>query len=118
MKNKNILINQFFEDVIKPISDKEYQERIWVKGLGPESDSFDETINDFFYFTEKINKDYKKYELEEDEYDLVKKMEEQIIFFCSSQPVVGNDAEIIKDPHWHKIQDLAKEVYEKLKRFH
>lgn|GEM_PF-1481320 len=34
--------------VVKVVADKEYQERVWLRGEGPEVDSWDETINRFF----------------------------------------------------------------------
>jgi adenosine deaminase len=38
------------------VSSQEYQERVWLKGLGPECDSYDETICNFFDTAVNVNK--------------------------------------------------------------
>ena len=43
---KQILLG--FIKIFTRISDKEYQQRVWIDGKGPECDDFDDTVCDFF----------------------------------------------------------------------
>jgi len=110
MKSKNSFLSKFFEDAIQAIADRNYQERVWVKGLGEECDSFDETINEFCFYMERINADYIKCGLNKEEYLLLKHLESSVDEYCNTLPEIGIDEEIIKDPKWHAVSKLAKDV--------
>ena len=118
MKNNDFFISRFIEGAIDPMADREYQIRIWVKGDGPECDSFDETINEFYYFFDILDSNYKEYGLIDEEFKLIRELEEKVDAFCEVTPVIGIDSEIVNDPRWVLITEFAKKIYEKLKRFH
>jgi hypothetical protein len=58
-------------DTVYGVSSREYQERVWLKGLGPECDSYDETICNFFDTAKDVIKNYKEFKLTEYERDVL-----------------------------------------------
>ena len=116
MKNENSFISRFLRDAIKPIADRQYQIRVWVKGEGSECDSFDETINDFYYYVEIINENYKKWGLKKKEFQLMHQLEEKIDSFCNEIPITNQGSEIIKDPRWVLITECASNFYKEMNK--
>ena len=108
-----------FLETIKVLSDKEFQERIWLKGLGPECCDFDEVICDFFDDSEGIFPKYRKYGISEKQYQILLKFYKLLERYCdytSEEGIV--EAEIIlKDPKWHEIQEFAKKVLKAFEDF-
>lgn len=103
-------------DVIKAISDIEFQERIWVRGEGPEVSSFDEEMNFFFDTLEIIDFSKKQeYGFSEEQVNSIYLIRDALDNYCDTLPLVTNDRKIFKDPMWKKIVQLASEVYDKLK---
>lgn len=98
-------------DTIIDIADPDYQYRIWVKGLGPEVDSFAETMCYFFDELEFVLPNYKKYEISEKQYQLLIDLRDAVKAFSDEVPGMADpEIEILPNPEWHKIQKLAKEV--------
>lgn len=98
---------------INIIADSDYQFRIWVKGLGPEVNSFEEAMCSFFETIEFVLPNYKKYEVSETQYQLIIKLQEALEIFCDAVPeIVDEEKEILPNPEWHKIQKLAQKVIE------
>lgn len=55
--DKDQILETFFR-VLGHISDKDYQIRVWIEGVGPEVDDFDETCCYFFVEADSILKNY------------------------------------------------------------
>ncbi len=111
--SKDIYIRQIlrcFLETIAEISDKDFQERIWIKGLGPECSSFDEAICHFFDDGEDILLNYKKYNISNSQYQLLLILCKRIKKFSDNIPERIEDKIIISEPEWHKIQKMAKKV--------
>ena len=112
--DRNPFLNSFIKDVFRA-SNKEYQERVWIEGKGPECDDFDETADFIIGHGEIILKNYKDYGITENQYFLTKKFWEEFDKFAHS---IGRDylpGDFIDTPEWTKITEMAKEV---LKAFH
>ncbi len=101
-----------FLETVAEISDEDFQERIWVKGLGPECSSFEEAICHFFDDGEPILKNYKEFKITDKQYEEVIQLCDELQKYCDKVPVVVNDQEVLEDPEWGKIIKIAKEVLE------
>ena len=108
MINNEIKINSLLGllEVVKGISDLNYQIRVWIQGVGPECDDFDETVNNFVDFEECIKERYKEYEMTVKQRDIYIKFRDLFREFADDNDfVLDFDAE-----KWQIIMDLAKEV--------
>ena len=113
-RQKNI--KKLLIDIIKTISDTKFQERIWVRGEGPEVNSFDEEINNFFDTLEAIDFSKKEeYGLSEKQVNSICMLRDSLDSYCDTLPLIGDDRKILKDPKWREITSLARLVYERLK---
>jgi len=98
-----------FIDIFTRIASKEFQRRIWIKGEGPEADSFDDTVCDFFIGSDSIIEGYKDLGITERQYALLKRFRDKFRDFSDN-----NDfPEEFKDTlEWEEITEMAKEVLE------
>lgn len=108
---KRQILDSFIEN-IACLSDKEYQERVWIRGDGPECDDIDETIADFFD-EDYVIKKYKDFGITESQYhsliQLQNKLREFTDIFCVYAPGKSTE-ELIAYPQWEEIRDLARVV--------
>ena len=72
---------------ISHISDKQYQQRVWILGKGPEVDDFTETVCHFFDDGDPILKSYKKYGITENQYQIMLKFRNEFEKFCDEKKV-------------------------------
>lgn len=91
------------------ISDEDYQKRVWVRLEGPECDDFDETMTYFFDEIESILKNYKDFGISNEQYQLLVKFHDILDLF-SDEMMYFPAEQIILDPRWQEIRELAKEV--------
>jgi hypothetical protein len=107
MDRKKIL-NDYLE-TISGIADQEYQERVWIRGEGPECDDYTESICHFFDDGDPIISDYKSYSIRENQLNLLIKLREAVYYFNS---VIRFELGFyfIYSPEWTKITLMAKEV--------
>lgn len=69
MKNIKVEMNfDEFLDVFCALANPVYQKRVWVQKLGPQADSFIETVCNFCVFYECNLENYKQYEISEIQY--------------------------------------------------
>ena len=61
INRKQILLSLL--ETIEGISDKNYQNRVWIKGIGPEVDDFEETVNYFFDIGNPLLENYQEFGL-------------------------------------------------------
>lgn len=109
MDQKAFLLRHLYE-VIKEIADAEYQESVWVKGLGPECGSFTEAMCGFFddaqagYILGRL----KEFSLSPQQSKDLEKLFFALSAYSNNTPDLIPDADVIKDPKWLEIQDIAK----------
>ena len=98
--------------IVDHISDKEYQERVWIRGEGPEVDDFDETVCNFFPEADGVVEKYEDFGLTEYQYHLLKDFRDQFEAFADD-----NDwpQKFINTLEWAKIMDMAKNVLQAFK---
>lgn len=111
-------INIFLIPLLEILSDPEYQKKIWLKKIGPEIDSYNECIGEFFELSEAFlpNKEMQEI-LGPKSYEILKNLSDQIKAFHHT--LKGKDKQnielILSSPKWHVIQNLSKDLYTILK---
>ena len=99
------------------ISDADYQDRIWVKHETLEIvDSYDDTTMYFIEDSDVVlsGRDAGRIEMTDAQYTLLKKLNEMVEAYDTSQERPDEDKDIVNDPNWHEIRKYAKLVYEEL----
>ncbi len=94
-------------DTISGVADKEYQQRVWVRGEGPECDDFGETVCNFFGDGDPILEHYKEYGLTEEQYHVLKTFRDEFEIFANDYTEAF---EFVDSPEWAVIVEKAKGV--------
>jgi len=68
--DRDYILKDFLR-LISRISDKEFQMRVWIKGIGPECIDFDETCDYFFVEGVDVIKNYKDYGITEHQHEIL-----------------------------------------------
>lgn len=110
----------FNEECLRRLGDPIYQEKVWLKGIGPEIDSIDDAIASFLVrcsaFIEQAHiQEGLNPELTEKLQSLFSKIEH----YCHTSLGETNDEEItrvLSDTKWHEIQNESKILYELIKK--
>jgi hypothetical protein len=105
-------IMKTFIRIIDHISDKDYQKRVWIKGVGPEVDDFDETVCHFFQEGNGIIEKYKDFELTDHQNQLLRNFLDQFKIFSNENDL---PEEFIDTLEWTKITELAAELIKAFK---
>lgn len=124
-KLPNTKITDFFHLIrtIWVISNKEYQERFWVRQELPmRGDNFMETMETFIGDSEAVleARDAGRVKMTDKQRDMLKNLYEMIDVFEDDPETpedLGygeNDESIVNDPKWHKVREYAKLVYMEL----
>ena len=103
-ETRNKIVNGFI-DIFTRLSSKEFQKRIWIRGEGPEVDSFEDVVCDFFTECDSILENYEEFGLSETQYDLLRRFRDTFQAFTDE-----NDwpESFIDSPEWNKITEMAK----------
>ena len=105
------------------ISNRDYQERFWVRQELPmRGDNFMETTMTFNQHVRGVSeaKDLGLVKMDEKQYEMLMKLYNMLDEFEADpdtppDPGYGeNDKEIVADSRWDKIRNFAKDVYEEL----
>lgn len=106
-------IRELLTRLVLELSDKAFQERVWLRGEGPEVGSVGEFFCNFFddLNINDIIENYKSYEISDSQIEKVIKLKDMLENYSNSIPSTPNDKEVLKDPKWKIIRDFAKEVY-------
>jgi hypothetical protein len=105
------------------ISNKEYQERFWVRQEPPMlyADNYMETLETFSGDTRAALKTNKEelIAMTPKQREMLQKLYDMIDFFTEDPEAPGsdygeNDEAIVNDPRWQKISEYSKLVYEEL----
>lgn len=109
LNNPRKYILDGFLNNLKGIADKEYQERVWIKGLGPEHDNFTETVCDFFDLGEYIFANPEGYNITQEQHKLLLSFRDKFKAFADENDI---PQKFIDTPEWKKITEMAKAVLE------
>jgi len=106
--DKTKILNNHLE-TISGIADREYQERVWIRGEGPECDDYTESICHFFDDGDPIISNYRDYAITERQLSLLVSLRGAVQDFNSNiRFALGPD--FLYSPEWNKITMMAKEV--------
>ena len=105
-KDRENILN-FVLKKISDIANREYQERVWIRGEGPECDDFTETVCHFLDEGENVLDKYNEFDLTDSQYNTLKKFRDDFKVFSDKY----NEAfEFIDTPEWAEIIEKAKIV--------
>jgi len=111
-ENKKQLLDSFIHN-IACLSDKKYQERIWVRSEGPEFDDIDDTVCDFFDDGNPILEKYAEYGITEIQYKSVALLYSKLRKFTDTFQVYSrlkSTEQLIELPQWQEIREESKNV--------
>jgi hypothetical protein len=97
------------------ISSREYQERVWIKALGPQCDSYDETVCEFFDTAADVIKNYKLYKLTEYQRDVLEEFWNVFDKFHYSDVNTFLEQDFIYTPQWEYVMKKAQDVIKAFK---
>src|SRR3990167_11005230 len=90
---------------IANIADKGYQERVWIRGEGPECDDFTETVCCFFSDADPIIEKYKEFRITDVQCHFLKEFRDAFDIFCTRYHEIF---EFIDSPEWNKLWKKLK----------
>ncbi len=102
---KKDILKQYLR-YISHISDKEYQIRKWIHGEPPGTD-FDEMVCQFIDIGDPILANYKKFQITENQYLILKQFRDKFSDFADSH---NSPSDFIDTPEWTEITEMAKRV--------
>ncbi|MFZ4673933.1 MAG: hypothetical protein ACOYL1_06295 [Chlamydiia bacterium] len=106
---KNIL-NMILLEVFT-VSDRGYQARVWIRGEGPECDSYDDTVCNFFQSIDSVLKDYRNFYISDSQYKILSDFKNVFEEFCDGPGVDYYLPEnFINSSEWLHVVNLAKVV--------
>ncbi len=89
------------------ITNLSYQKRIWILGEGPEVDSFDDAVNDYFQWGDIVVADPEMFGLTELQRQSLRIFHQSFDHFADD----NNDPELFIDtPEWKEIMEMARKV--------
>jgi hypothetical protein len=96
--------------VVKDISDKEYQERVWLRGEGPEVDSWEEMICRFFddYDGDNfVDNHMAPAGLSENQQQSLRSFRDELDAYSERIKDDYSLQTILNDPDWQRIRDVT-----------
>jgi hypothetical protein len=105
-QDRNYILQQFLNN-LSHISDKDYQIRVWIKGIGPDYYDFDEEVCCFFDLGEAILERYRDFGINDHQYLLLSDFYKKFDAFSGENTW---PPDFIDSPEWQIIRDQAKAV--------
>lgn len=109
--NKKQVLESFLAN-IACLSDRDYQERVWVRAEGPECDDIDDTVCDFFDESYVLEK-YKDFGITDSQYQLLMTLYDKLRIFTDEFKVYSPEkytTQLIQLPQWQEIIAISKNV--------
>src|SRR3990167_1515672 len=97
-EDRKYILNQHLR-TIYGISNKEYQNRVWIRGEGPECDVFDDG--------DPILEYYQDFSISASQYQILKNFRDKFRMFSDNN---NWPHKFIDTPEWNEITEMAKEV--------
>jgi hypothetical protein len=105
-EEKKHILNKFLKN-ISHIADKAYQKRVWIYGIGPEIDDFDEACCRFFDDGDSVFENYEDFWITDSQHQILKRFRNKFEDFASDKHFPH---EFIDTPEWAQIMGSAKDV--------
>jgi len=107
------ILEAFLENISR-MTDKDYQERVWVRVEGPECDDIDETIA-YFFEEDALIDNYQDFDINETQLTALRVLHKNLRTFTDTYGIYSpfkSTKKLINMPEWEKIMEMAKEVLE------
>lgn len=100
---------------IRTLADLETQKRAWIEMRRPNKNPFQEDINRFFDYSDDkgILLHYKDYEITDEQHEILLLLHNELSKYHEKHKNEQNLENILNDPEWHKVVDLAKDTIAK-----
>jgi hypothetical protein len=115
MENK-VWLSKVLE-VLQEFSSREFQERIWLHGLGPEVSSYEEAMCRLFDdlgFSRLIDVEWRQSGLSESQMLTLKEFRENLLKFDKDIPEIPAPTDILNRPSWEDVREYATKAAEAL----
>jgi hypothetical protein len=103
--------------VLEEFSSQEFQERVWLKGEGPEVSSYEEAVNRFFddYAADQlIDVQWRQAGLTKDKQKKLAAFRDALGAFDKLVPKVPHPQEILANPEWDRVRAAARIALDEL----
>lgn len=100
-------IMETFLSILDNISDKEYQERVWIRGEGPECDDFTETVCHFGQEGDAIIEECNEFGITPVQLNILMRFRDVFSTFPRKYDL---PEEFINSSEWESVVMMAKEV--------
>ncbi|MDY6803726.1 MAG: hypothetical protein SXA11_07955 [Cyanobacteriota bacterium] len=103
------------QNAVREIANPEFQERVWVRGEGPEVSSFTEAICrlfDDYNFDNFLDEHWQNFGFSSKLYPMLDELRNRLNEYEEKE----TDAEIVRDERWDEIREFAKVVLLELDR--
>jgi hypothetical protein len=113
MMEREIWLRRILE-ATRDLADEAYQERVWVRGEGPEVDSSPEAICrlvDDYDFATFLDEAAKNAWVSQDQLAALQRLDAALAHYAGNGED-GDDATRIRSPGWRKIRKIAKATLE------
>jgi hypothetical protein len=100
---------------VRDLSDADYQERVWVRGRGPEADSSTEAVCrllDDYDLAGFLAESGKRRWLSDDQFAALRAIEVALDNYLARDEDQIDDAVRIASPGWHELRKLARRTLE------
>ncbi|MDN3505883.1 MAG: hypothetical protein P0S96_01485 [Simkaniaceae bacterium] len=104
---------QILKNLIETIShaaDKEYQKRVWLLGLGPECEDFDDFTDVVLHENAGVLKNHINFALSKEQYETLKQFQKELKNFSQTIALPYQPPVFLDTSEWGKIMKMAKEV--------
>jgi hypothetical protein len=103
---RDYILKELQRDIFH-ISDKEYQQRVWIRGEGPECDNFDEVVCRYSNTMDSIFEEHEAYGISEIQLSLLKEFHKEFKKFWQENDLPQL---FIDTPEWTKITEMAQNI--------
>lgn len=111
-KSRSIALNNLLETV-SSISNKDYQVRTWINGMGPECDDFIETTIFFNDYCDRVISKYKDYGVSDRQYFSILKFKKIYEDFSDDH---YSEEDFIDSPEWAYVMNEAKKLLQEFSK--
>ena len=111
MSSNRIRLIERLIEALECLSDRSYQERVWIRGEGPEIDDYDEAVCEFSFVVDIINESYRDYGLTDIQHQALNNYKDKFDSFSHGLALdLYLPINFIDTEEWDVIMNGAKEL--------
>lgn len=104
-------------EVLREFSSREFQERVWLKGLGPEVSSYEEAMCRLFDdigFSRLIDVEWRQVGLRESQVSALRDFRDKLLRFDKDIPEIPRPGDVLNRSSWENIRASAQRATDAL----